>query len=338
MGQIEINTKKRVRKELTEQDRYMLERCLKRGDRIAEIGKLLEVHPRTIRREIMRGTVKLLDTHLREYECYKAEYAQHIHDTSVSRRGRKLKQVSDPLKVYIRDKLRNKYSPDAIIGEAVRDELFETIICTKTLYNWLQNGYIKGFKLAKRHRRVVRKRTIGWKNPTAKRIDKRPVEAEERQSGHWEMDTVVSGKGGSGCLLVFTERHSRSELIFLLKSRSQGCVQEVFDRLERRYKGKFSVIFKTITSDNGGEFLDFESLERSCLHEGKRTEIYYAHPYSSYERGSNENANKLIRKFINKGEEIGKLPVAYIKRIEKWINNYPRRMFGYKTANMLRIA
>ncbi|MDR2869537.1 MAG: IS30 family transposase, partial [Deferribacteraceae bacterium] len=65
------------------------------------------------------------------------------------------------------------------------------------------------------------------------------------------------------------------------------------------------------------------------------TTIYYAHPFSSWERGSNENANRLIRKFIPKGTDISTLPLAYIKRVEKWINNYPRRIFGYRTANEL---
>ena len=277
------------------------------------------------------------DSDLRDYKCYKACYAQHIHNLNVSRRGRKRMQVSESLVAHIRARLRNKYSPEAIIGEAKRDNLFDVLMCTKTLYSWLQNGYISGFKLTKRPR-AKRKSKVGLKNPTAKRIDQRPAEANDRACGHWEMDTVLSGKGDKTCLLVLTERRSRSELIYLLNNRSQECVQKVFDRLERRYKGKFSNIFKSITCDNGSEFLDCDSLERSCLHTAKRTAIYFAHPNSAYERGSNENANKLIRKFIKKGEHIGKLPLAYIKRIEKWINNYPRRIFGYKTANMIRIA
>ena len=335
MGQIDVITEKLTRKELNEKDRYTLEKCLKRGDKISEISSLLGFHSKTIRREIKRGTVVQRDTHLRDYECYKADYAQLIHNDSVRKRGRKPKKVSDSFMVHVRAKLRNKYSPDAIIGEAKRDGLFDNLICTKTLYNWLYNGYILGFKASK-PKRVFRKSRVGLKNPTAKRITERPVESDEREAGHWEMDTVVSGKGGVACLLVLTERHSRTELMYLLKSRSQQCVQEVFDRLERRYKSNFRTMFKSITCDNGGEFLDSEALERSCLHEGKRTAIYYAHPYSSYERGSNENANKLIRKFIKKGEDIGKLPVSYIKRVEKWINNYPCRIFDYKTANMLR--
>jgi len=337
MGQKERITEKRVRKELTEDDRYKIERWLKEKYSVPEISKHLGFHPKTIRREIIKGTVSQRDTYLRDYECYKADYAQRIHNVSVSRRGRKPVELSATVITHIKEKLRNKYSPDAIIGEANRDGLFDGLMCTKTLYNWLQNGYIAGFKMSKR-KRPVHKRKVAWKNSTARRINERPQEADDRQPGHWEMDTVVSGKTGSGCLLVLTERSSRRELMYLLNSRSQQCVIKIFDMLERRHKTKFSVMFKTITCDNGSEFLDSASLERSCLHEGKRTDIYYAHPFSSYERGSNENANRLIRKFIKKGEDIGKLPAAYIKRVEKWINNYPRRIFGYKTANMIQIA
>lgn len=95
----------------------------------------------------------------------------------------------------------------------------------------------------------------------------------------------------------------------------------------------FSKRFKTVTSDNGSEFLDYESLEKSAIHKGTRFELYYAHPYSSYERSSNENANKLIRRFIPKGADISKYSEEDIARVERWINNYPRRKFGGKSSN-----
>ena len=107
------------------------------------------------------------------------------------------------------------------------------------------------------------------------------------------MDCVV-GKG-KVCLLVMAERKSRKELIFKLKAKKQEYVKEVLNRLERKYKGQFKEMFKSITMDNGSEFLDCRALEASCVKAGeKRTIGYYAHPYSSWERGSNEMANKLI--------------------------------------------
>ncbi|MDR2884801.1 MAG: IS30 family transposase [Deferribacteraceae bacterium] len=300
------------------------------------MAEQLGVHVKTVRREIQRGMVELKDYQLRLQRVYSAYYAQERHNENVSRRGRKpTYSKHGELIKHIRVKLRDKYSPDAIIGRLRYEG--ETTVCTKTVYNWLERGYIKDFEM-KRKRRKVAMRKVSYKNPTAKRIDSRPKEADERQAGHWEMDLVVSGAGKAGSLLVFTERASRSELIYLLPDKKQTSVLAVFDRLERRHKGRFKEIFKTITCDNGSEFLNDIDLERSILGDGKRTAVYYAHPYSSWERGSNENANKLIRKFIKKGEDISKLPVAYIKRIEKWINNYPRRIFGYRTANEARNA
>ena len=81
--------------------------------------------------------------------------------------------------------------------------------------------------------------------------------------------------------------------------------------------------------------MGFKGLEKSCIRKKNRTSIYYAHPYCSGERGTNENNNRMIRRFIPKGIDIGEVKAAKIKEIEDWINNYPRAMFGYKSSNMI---
>ena len=133
-------------------------------------------------------------------------------------------------------------------------------------------------------------------------------------------------------------------MIFKIKSKSQECVVKALDKLERKLGSKtFRETFITITCDNGCENLDFEGIERSCLTTIQRTKVYYAHPYSAWERGSNENANKLIRRFINKlirrfipkGSDIAEFSLRRIKMIENWINNYPRRIFNGLSANDL---
>ena len=95
--------------------------------------------------------------------------------------------------------------------------------------------------------------------------------------------------------------------------------------------GAFRTVFKSITADNGSEFLDHEALERS-VSAGTRTHIYYAHPYSSLERGSNENANRIIRRFIPKGCDISRFTGRQIQKIELWSNNFPRKIFDFETA------
>lgn len=102
---------------------------------------------------------------------------------------------------------------------------------------------------------------------------------------------------------------------------------------ERKYGERlFRDVFKTITVDNGVEFSDAEGLEKSRRNKKKRTKVYYCHPYSSCERGSNENANRLIRRHIPKGVNFDKKSKTEIKEIETWINNYPRKIFEYDTA------
>jgi IS30 family transposase len=97
----------------------------------------------------------------------------------------------------------------------------------------------------------------------------------------------------------------------------------------------FSETFKTITCDNGCENLDFEGIENSVRNKRKRTKVYYAHPYSSWERGTNENINKMICRFIPKGIDISAFSVKQITQIQHWINNYPRRIFNGLSANMM---
>ena len=154
--------------------------------------------------------------------------------------------------------------------------------------------------------------------------------------GHWEMDTVVGKQGTKKVLLVLTERMTEQEIIRKIKSKSQFCVVNELDKIERKMGSKkFRETFKTITCDNGRENLDFEGIERSVLTKNKRTKVYYAHPYSAWERGTNENNNKLIRRFIPKGADIGKFSHERIKMIEHWMNNYPRRKLNGLSSFML---
>lgn len=137
-------------------------------------------------------------------------------------------------------------------------------------------------------------------------------------------------------MLVLTERKTRDEIIVKLPDQKAASVVEAIDRLERKWGDMFTKVFRSITVDNGVEFSDYEGLERSVLHEGeKRTFAFYCHPYSSWERGSNENNNRLIRRHIPKGEDFDEKQDRDIEYIENWINNYPRGIFGFKTSAQL---
>ena len=112
---------------------------------------------------------------------------------------------------------------------------------------------------------------------------------------------------------------------------------EALDALERKCGAKrFRVIFKSITFDNGSEFSAAEELERSAVNKTiPRTKVYFCHPYSSWERGSNENANSMIRRRHPKGTDFSKVSAAEIAATEEWINNYPRKIFGYKSSEVM---
>lgn len=179
---------------------------------------------------------------------------------------------------------------------------------------------------------------MSLKKVDARSIEERPKEILDRNEyGHWEMDTVVGGKGKSkDCLLVMTERMTRREYIKKIPDKSTKSVSNALNDYEHfmGYK-KFTETFKTITCDNGCEFSGTVGIEKSCLKDNEnRTTLYYCHPYSSYERGSNENANKLIRRFIPKGSDIGAYTDEQISYIQNWVNNYPRKILNYLSSEL----
>jgi len=345
MSQSNINMKQGKFKQITERERYQIEILLKEKRTPKEIAKTLGKHTRTIEREIARGTVRLLNSDLTYKNSYCADVGQRVHQQNGANKGAGIKISQDhELLGYIEKKiLKEKYAPDAIIGELqAKGTKFKVSICTKTLYNYIEKGVfaritnkdlpVKRNKRKGRYQRVK----VALKNLRGTSIEERPAHIENREEyGHWEMDCVVGKKGGSGAtLLVLTERQTRQEIIRKMADKSQASVKKVLDQLERKNSKTFSARFKTITVDNGTEFLNSKELEKSVREPQKtRFKMYYAHPYSSWERGSNENANKMIRRFIPKGTDIGKLALKDIRRIEYWMNNYPRRLLGYRTAN-----
>lgn len=350
MSQNDYSAESRRNKHLTERERYRIEILLKEELPAKEIAKRLDRHPRTIEREIAKGKAELKNSDLTYRYEYCADVGQRKYQKNAANKGPGLKIGSDhELVRYIEKRIaKEKYSPDAVIGEIKEKGLkFATNICTKTLYNYIDQGVFLNVTNAdlpvKRNGkpRNYKKVRIAYHNLKGTSIEERPKEVNERKErGHWEMDCVVGPRKGKGAaLLVLTERSSREEIIRKMPNKTQKSVKAVLDQLEKRHGNRFSEKFKTITVDNGSEFLDFRGLERSIKEPGQtRVKVYYAHPYSSWERGSNENANKLIRRFIPKGSEIGRVSLAQIKKIERWINNYPRKLFNYKSAKEMAYA
>jgi len=331
-------------KHLNGADRCTIEVLLKDKQKVSKIARLLNRDRATIYREIKRGTVRQLDWQLRQKYKYRADVAQRDYEEQGRNKERSLKIGRDKgLEEYIRKKLcHDRYSPDAIIGEIKANGLeFTGMICTKTLYNYIDAGVFSGIsnetlwekRKRKKHRiRKIRVSREVYKMP--RRITERPNVANDRlEYGHWEGDCIKGPVGTRASLLTLTERKSLEEIIIKLDRATQENVQKAFDDLEERYGPAFKIKFKSITFDNGGEFLNWKYIELSMLEpENPRTITYFAHPYSAWERGSNENQNRMIRRFIPKGTTIGKISSGEIERIEEWMNNYPRKRLGYRSS------
>jgi IS30 family transposase len=311
---------------------------------IHKIAKIMNRDWRTIQREIARGTRVQRNSDLTEKKVYLADAGERTARENDSVKGRTLKiGHCHKLAEFVTEKIvEEKYSPYAAIEAAKREtEPFEVMICFKTLYNYIAAEVFVGLTNkdlpVKKNRKAStykRVRRVALNNLEGRSIEERPVEVADREEeGHWEMDCVVGASGTKACLLVLTERKSRQELIFKMSEKTQANVLAVIKRLERKYGAAFKERFKTITMDNGAEFLDSKGLEGSAFQENTaRTAVYYAHPYSAYERGSNENANRIIRRFIPKGCDIGTYSDEDVARVQHWMNHYPRRLFIGKSA------
>ena len=333
-------------KHLTKNDRIKMETMLNSGHKVPEVAAYLHVHRSTIYREIKRGEYTHRNSDYTEEVRYSSDLGQKTHDWNAQGKGRSLKIGNDmPLAEYIEDKIVNdKYSPEAALAAAAQSGIeFKTSISVRTLYRYIDNGIflkltnkdlpIKGKR--KKHNKKVK---VQKRASAGESIENRPEEVKGREIfGHWEMDTV-KGKQGitKSCMLVLTERKTRDEIIIKMPDQKAASVVEALDRLERKWGDMFPKVFRSITVDNGVEFADYEGLERSVLREGeKRTFLFYCHPYSSWERGTNENSNRLIRRHIPKGEDFEEKQDKDIDFIETWINNYPRGILGFKTSAQL---
>lgn len=331
-------------KYITESQRYIIETMLKDGKNPKEIAQRIGKHYTTVYREIKRGTVLLRDSATwKDVPTYCADASQRKMQEKSHNKGVDLKIGNDHatmryMETLIKD---NRYSAYAV-SVALKEQQEKTKLCTQTIYNYINNGiflnvnrndliYNKTHKKEEKQTRRPSLKMLG-----AKTIEDRPKDISQRkESGHWELDTVYSGKGKSkDCLLVFTERLTRHEIIRKIPDRTAQSVVDAVNRIEKELgTRKFRTIFKTITCDNGVEFTKYKELETSCKSCRPRTQIFFCHAFASCERGSNENANKLIRKFIPKSEDIGKYTKDQIAEIEQNINDYPRKLFGGLSSN-----
>ena len=343
MTQTNSNTNARKGKHLTDGERYQIQILLKEGYSHRHIGRVLGRNHQTINNEVKRGTVTQINrvtSNGKDYiysdDLYFADAGQAYYDDQRLKSGRQPKWLQASLFMEWADQkmLEEKWSPDAVVQRARKDGLFEDALipCTTTLYDWIDRGVMrtKNMDLLEKLSRKSTPTSQGHrqnKRILGPSIDLRPEAINDRSEfGHWEIDTVIGQQTKlDPVLLTLVERQTRFEIILKLKGKDAQSVNQAITDLKERAGDAFPQLFKSFTADNGSEFSDLYDLLKENI------DVYFAHPYASWERGSSENQHKLIRRFFPKGCSLREITKEQCLRIQQWMNAYPRRILAYDT-------
>ncbi|GEO54784.1 IS30 family transposase [Lactiplantibacillus argentoratensis] len=300
-----------------------------------QIALIIGVCHQTIANELARGTVdqvKKINDKLHYYRQYVPEAAQTRYEMNRQRchRPLKLRQVADFLAYFTRHFKQDGWAPDVAVGRAKRDHLYRSseMVCTSTIYNYIEDQRleVRNIDLLERtSRRTKRKANTTHKRLLQGRsIDDRPKRVDNRHEfGHYELDTIVGHRNGQeSVIMTFIERKSRHQFMRLIDSRDADSVNYAL----REIIAEYGDVIKTVTADNGSEFADLES-----IFDGVAT-VYYAHPYRSSERGTNEVHNKMVRRYFPKHTSLDTVSPAAVAEAEVRLNRLPRKELDYRTT------
>ena len=231
---------------------------------------------------------------------------------------------------YVRERLQQRWSPDEIAGRSrsdfPRDRRRQ--ISHQTIYTWIRTEDAKGRQWQRFLRRLGRKRPEVEKRgkiPASVSIEGRPAVVDRRgRYGDWEGDTIV-GANHRGGAVTLVERKSGYLLLGKVPNLRAATVRQV---AAERYRSMPPALRKTLTLDNGKEFAEHDQLAAEAA-----LKIYFAKPYCSWQRGTNENTNGLIRQFFPKGTDLAHIPEHRFTKVQELLNNRPRRRLGYQTPN-----
>ena len=300
-------------KHLTIHSRRLIERWKNEGKSNREIASLLGKAPQTIHNEIKRGTVLQCLGKGRFKKIYSATYAHMVYETN-RKRSVKKSILTKELKQKILHYHNQKLSPEMIVKAK------GVTVGISTIYYWIHHGKLgltKQNLLYPRNGKTVKKQASTNFKPAGQSIQQRPKAINLRlENGHYEIDTVLLTIAKNCCLLVLTDRRSKHQIIRLIPNKSAESVNQALKLILRQHH------ILSITADNGGEFNRLSDVF-------SKEHIYYAHPYASWERGTNENHNRLIRRWLPKGTK--KTTPKEVAFIENWINNYPKKCLDYKS-------
>lgn len=328
------STEHRKYQHLTAEERHDIEVRLKDGWSIYKIANHLQRPFNTIKNEVKRGTVLLYNRKTKRYKAQEGERVYKEHRSRCRRSYRRLRAA--PFIRYVEAKFAEGWSLDACVGRARLEQQFrrEDMVCTRTLYNYVDMGLmnIKNIDLPDKLRRSTKKAHARKnKRVLGDSIDKRPESIESREEfGHWEIDSVIGSQSESEpSVLTLVERKLRYSVWMKIDDHTASSVQNALGKLFSSYGEKASEVFKTITGDNGSEFTRLSELKE------KDISVFFTHPYSSWEKGTNERHNGLLRRFIPKGKPISDYTAEEILFIADWANSLPRKILGYHTPEEL---
>jgi IS30 family transposase len=304
---------------VTQEERMLIYRWLQEGHSQSEIARRLGRSRSTISREISRN---------RGLKGYRPKQAHEKAQARAKRPGPRRFTVE--VRQHAERLLKEGWTPEIICGRARREGLPH--VCKETIYKHIYKDAKAGGNLwtnlprshRKRRRRCPRKdgRSRG-RIPNQRRIDARPVEVESRESvGHWEGD-LINGAFGTGNLVTLVERNTRFALVARTDSKEAA---EVTARMCDLLLALPSHARSSVTLDNGKEFAQHELLSREV-----GMDVFFAYPYHSWERGSNEQLNGLIRRLHPKRSSFLDIDAAELQQIERYLNDRPRRCLDWKT-------
>jgi len=320
------------------EDRCSIKIFKRLGHTLRKIAEAINCSPSTVMYELRRGTGERNGNRGRFPE-YSAKRGQTNYEINRSRchKPHKINVHSPFIEWVVRKVKEDHWSLDVCVGWARRHKLFpkDQILCTKTLYNelWAGNLPLTPFDLSEALSRKHKsshshrnKRTFG------RSIDERPKEAALRTvCGHWEIDTVVGHRSGKeSVVLTLVEKKTDYYLAIKIPGRDADSVMAAMDVLREEYgEDHFCEVFRTITADNGSEFERLSELETYGV------SVFFAHPYSSWERPQNERHNRLFRRYIPKGRSIDDYSADQILSYADEMNACPRRVLEYCTPEEL---
>lgn len=306
--------------QLTLDERILMMRLRWQGLSFIKIGQALGRHRSTIYREFERNSCHHIDGGYRPTKAERRTRARR----SRSRRNRHYDECDFAI---VRTLLHEDWSPEQITGYL--QSLGIRAISHETIYRYIWRDKANGGSLWKHLRQSPKQRRKRYRAYDSRgrladkrHISERPKSVESRRyRGHWEIDTVM-GKGSRDCIVTLVERKTGYVMIGKLKDRTTGSLNKKTKALIRRDP----LSFKTITADNGTEFHQYTAIEAAS-----DVKFYFATPYHSWERGSNENANGLIRQYLPKGTSMASLTQQQCDAIAAKLNARPRKRLNYKT-------